>query len=111
MMLVDRDDVEAELLGIDQLVDIGLVFLGALDRIVEPVRQHHPGRALFAARRHVERPVRHQMEADEFHRVSPLEECEDGVGRDRGLLDVRQMSALRHELHRDAGTRSPHSAA
>src|SRR5262249_37784065 len=56
-----------ERLRISELIKIGLIFLGALHRIVERVRQHHPGGAVTAALGHVERPVWHQMEADELH--------------------------------------------
>ena len=71
VVLVDRDDVEAELLGIDQLVDVGLVLVGALLRIVELVRQHDPGGAMLVPLGHVERAIRHQVEERELHqRVS-----------------------------------------
>ena len=49
MVLVDADGVEAELFGVGELIEIGLVFLRALLRIVEAVRQHHPGRAMLLA--------------------------------------------------------------
>src|SRR5438477_2243382 len=70
-MLVHPDRVEAELLGIDQRVDMAGIFLGALDRVVHPVRQHDPGRAVFRRLFEVERPVRHQMKGDELHRATP----------------------------------------
>src|SRR4051812_50001359 len=70
-MLVDADRVETELLGIDQRVDMAGVFLGALDRIVEAVRQHHPGRAMLCRLFEVERPVRHQVKVYELHRATP----------------------------------------
>ena len=67
MVFVDADDVEAEFFGIGQLIEIGIVFRGAFFRIVEAVGQHHPGRAMFGRRFQVERPIRHQMKAGEFH--------------------------------------------
>ena len=71
MVLVDRDDVEAELLGIDELIDVGLVLVGALLRVVQRVRQHHPGGAVLVPLGHVERAIRHQVEECELHqRVS-----------------------------------------
>src|SRR3977135_3772604 len=72
MMLVDRDDVETQLLGIDELVDIGGILVGAFFRIIEAVRQHHPGGAMLVALRHVERPVGHQVEEGEFHFLPPM---------------------------------------
>ena len=71
MVLVDRDHVEAELLRIDELVDIGLILVGALLRIVERVRQHHPGGAVLVALGHVERAIRHQMKECELHQRVP----------------------------------------
>ena len=71
VMLVDADRIEAELLGIDERVDVAGVFLGALDRVVKVVRQHHPGRAVLCRLLEVERPVRHQMEGDELHGATP----------------------------------------
>ena len=71
MMLVDADRIEAELLGIDQRIDVAGVFLGALDRVVEAVRQYHPRRAVLRRLFEIERPVRHQMEGDELHGATP----------------------------------------
>src|ERR1700732_1812247 len=71
MMLVDTDRIEAELLGIDERVNVARVFLGALHRIVEAVRQHYPGGTVLRRFREVERPVRHEMEGDELHDAAP----------------------------------------
>src|SRR4051794_644647 len=71
VMLVDADRVKAELLGIDESVDVAGVFLGTFGRVVEPVWQYHPGRAVLRRLFEVERPVRHQMEGDELHDVAP----------------------------------------
>jgi hypothetical protein len=67
VVLVHRDDVEAELLRVDQLVDVGLVFVGALLWIVQRVRQHHPSGAMLMALGHVERAIGHQVEKGELH--------------------------------------------
>jgi hypothetical protein len=67
MMFVDADDIEAELFRGSELIEIGIVFRGALLRIVEAVRQDHPGRAMFGGRFEIERAIRHQMKAGEFH--------------------------------------------
>ena len=103
MVLVDRDHVEAELLGIDQLVDVGLVLVGALLRIVERVRQHDPGGAMLVALGHVERAVRHQVEEGELHqRVSAIQ-ADDFLRGDVRLLDRRHVAAVRDDL--DAAVR------
>ncbi len=67
MVLVDGDHVEAELLRVDQLVEVGLVLVRPFLRIVERVRQHHPAGAMLVTLGHVERAVRHQMEEGELH--------------------------------------------
>ena len=93
VVLVDADRVEAELLGIDQRIDVAGVFLGALDRVVEAVRQHDPGRAVLRRLFEVERPVRHQMEGDELHRATPSRKSRTCRATSGGMLDMRQMSA------------------
>src|SRR5271165_7284391 len=70
-MLVDADRIEAELLGIDEGIDVTRVFLRTLHRVVEAVRQYHPGRAVLGRLREIERPVGHQMKGDEFHDATP----------------------------------------
>ena len=72
VMLVDADAVEAELLAIDEEVDMALVFVGALDRIVEAVGQHDPGRAVLRRRLEIERAIGHQVEGEELHRTASL---------------------------------------
>src|SRR5829696_1051289 len=71
MVLVDGDHVEAELLCVGELVDLGLLLLRAFLRIVERVRQHHPAGAMLVPLRHVERPIRHEMEEGELHACLP----------------------------------------
>jgi hypothetical protein len=43
VMLVHRDRIKAELFGGGQLIDVGLVFIGAFDRVIQAVGQDHPG--------------------------------------------------------------------
>src|SRR5215472_1257742 len=66
-MLVDADHVEAELLGVGELIEIGIVLGGAFFRIVKTVGQNHPGGAMFSRRFEIERPIWHQMKAGKFH--------------------------------------------
>ena len=71
VMFVDADRIEAELLGIDERIDVTRVFLRTLHRVVKPVGQHHPGRAVLRCFREIERPVRHEMEGNELHGATP----------------------------------------
>src|SRR5690242_4420738 len=71
-MLVDADAVEADILGVDQLVEVAVVQLTAQLRVVETVRAGDPGRPVVVVR---ECRVRHQVEAEEPHRLAP---CESG---------------------------------
>jgi hypothetical protein len=41
-MFVDADRIEAELLGIDERIDVTRILLGALYRVVEAVRKYDP---------------------------------------------------------------------
>jgi hypothetical protein len=50
MMFIDADGVEAQFLGIGQLVEVRIIFGGALFRIVETVGQNYPGRDRAADR-------------------------------------------------------------
>ena len=59
VMLVHRDDVEAELLAVLELIQIAVVELVALLRIEILVRQRHPDRAVLLALGKVEVRVRH----------------------------------------------------
>ena len=72
MMLVDTDPIEAKPFAIDQKVDIGFVLVGAFDRIVKAVGQHHPGRAVLGRFIEIERTIRHQVKGDELHRATPF---------------------------------------
>jgi hypothetical protein len=42
-MFVDADRIEAELLGIDERINMAGVLLGPLDRVVKAIWQHNPG--------------------------------------------------------------------
>ena len=98
MVLVDGDHVEAELLGVDQLLDVGLVLVGALDRVVERIRQHHPAGAMLPALDHVERAVGHQMEEGELHQRVPAISCMISLRGPLRLLDDDAVSAIRDDL-------------
>src|SRR6516165_9590214 len=67
MMLVEAHAVEAELVGKLHLVEIVVIELGAFLRIVMPVRERHPGRAVLCDRIEVGVPVGHEMEIEELH--------------------------------------------
>ena len=64
VMLVDGDDVEAESFGRHQLIELGLVFIGAFLRIVKAVGQCHPGRAMPGTLVEIERPVMRWKQAN-----------------------------------------------
>src|SRR6185503_7885091 len=69
MVLVPRDDVEAELLAVLQLVEEAVVELVTLLRVEMPVRQLDPHRAVLAPGLEVEVGVRHEMEKDYLHTI------------------------------------------
>ena len=71
MMFIDADRIEAELLGVDERIDVTRVFLRTLHRVVKPVGQHHPGRAVLGCFREIERPVWHKMERNKLHGAIP----------------------------------------
>src|SRR5690242_21328729 len=110
-MLVDADPVEAELLGIDERVDVAGVFLGALDRVVEPVWQDHPGRAVLRRLFEVERPVRHQMEGDELHDAPPSKNARTWRATTSACSTCGRCPHVSTMKRRASGRRSCHSAA
>ena len=111
VMLVDADRIEAELLGIDERVDVARVFLGALDRVVEAVRQHHPGRAVLRRLREIERPVRHQMEGDELHDATPSRNSRTWRATRAACSTCGRCPHSSTMTSRASGRRSRHSAA
>jgi hypothetical protein len=46
VVLINADAVEAQFLGVGERVDVLAVEVVALDRVVEAVRQPHPGRVV-----------------------------------------------------------------
>src|SRR5437016_8733984 len=67
VMLVEAHAVKAELVGELHLIEILVIELGALLRVVMPVRERDPGRAVLADRIEIDVPIRHEMEIEEPH--------------------------------------------
>src|SRR6516164_9415763 len=110
-MLVDADRIEAELLGIDERVDVARIFLRTLDRVVKAVRQYHPGRAVLRRLLEVERPVRHQMESDELHGATPLRSSRTWRATREACSTSGRCPHSLTMTRRASGRRSRHSAA
>src|SRR5205085_8514907 len=68
MVLVEHEAVKAELLGIDQLIDVFLIEAGGALTIPQRVRNRHPAAvvALIEVRRQV--GIGHEMPAEQLHR-------------------------------------------
>src|SRR2546428_6785059 len=69
-MLVHRDNVEAERLGVLQLVEVAVVEPPALFRVEVAVGERYVDRAVLAAGLEIEVGVRHQVEHGYLHRSS-----------------------------------------
>src|SRR5207237_437024 len=69
-MLVDADAVEAERLGVLELVHVAMVEMVALLRVVEPVRDIDPDRPVPLAEVVGQIGPRHQVEPGEVHRYA-----------------------------------------
>src|SRR6266542_3171152 len=67
VMLVEAHAVKAELVGKLHLIEILVIELGARLRVVMPVRECDPGRAVLADRIEIGVPIRHEMEIEEPH--------------------------------------------
>src|SRR5262249_3800902 len=67
MVLVEADAVEAELVGELHLIEVFVIEAGALLRIIMPVRERDPGRAVALDGVEVGVPIRHQVKVEEFH--------------------------------------------
>ena len=67
VMLVEADAVEAELVRKLHLVEIVVIKLGAFLRVVELVRQRHPGGAVARDLVEVDMTVGHEMEVEKLH--------------------------------------------
>src|SRR6516164_9837047 len=110
-MLVDADRIKAELLGIDERVDVARVFLRTLDGVVKAVRQYHPGRAVLRRLGEVERPVGHQMEGDELHDATPSRNSRTWRATRGACSTCGRCPHLPTMTRRASGRRSRHSAA
>ena len=112
MMFVDADGVEAELLGIGELIEIGIVFGCAFLRVVEAVGQHHPCRTMvLGGAPQIERPIGHQVESKRTSWLHAGEEGQDVVGDQVGSLHMRAVAACWIIDTCAPGTRSPHNSA
>src|ERR1700722_10043553 len=71
MVLVDAEAVEAQLVGVFELVEVTVVERVPFDRIVVAVGQRHPRRIVTLGIGQIEVGVRHQVERDELHGRTP----------------------------------------
>src|SRR6516225_3847833 len=110
-MLVDADRIKAELLGVDECLDVARVFLRTLDRVVEAVRQHHPRRAMLCRVGEVERPVRHQMEGDQLHHATPSRKSRIWRATKEARSTCGRCPQPSTITTRTSGSRSCHNAA
>ena len=101
VVLVDRDAVEAELLGVLELVEVAVVELVAelgVEVLVGEV-QRRRGVALVEVVGQVR--VRHEVEEDELHaRAPPRRNVGDDVGERLGALEVHGVAAVLDDLQR-----------
>src|SRR6516162_11688157 len=110
-MLVDANRIKAELLGVDQGVDVARVFLRTLDRVIKAVRQHDPRRAVLCRLDEVERPVRHQMEGDELRHATPSRKSRVWRAMRAACSTCGRCPHPSTITRRASGRRSCHSAA
>src|SRR6516162_1913529 len=111
VMLVDADRIEAEFLGIDERIDVARIFLRTLDRVVELVRQYHPGRTVLCRLSEVERPVRHEMESDELHGATPSRKSRTWPATSGACSTCGRCPQLSIITRRASRRRSHHNAA
>src|SRR5512135_692894 len=78
-MLVEHHAVEAELVGVDELIDIFLVESARLAVVPQPVGYRDPAGVLLLVKILVEIGISHEMPAEELHRFhhSPRKCCHD----------------------------------
>ena len=94
VVLVDADPVEAELLGVDELVEVAVVEGAAVLGVEQRVRAGHPRRALVGG---VEPDVGHQVKREEPHGVHLP------VGADPNGRRARPVRWARHRPRRRPG--------